>query len=137
MTTPAGTAGRRPDGVTAATASRRLPWWLPIVASAAATYGVWRLRLVAMTACDVGLNASTRFMDVTFAGINLLLVNLVALSALRLLPHRGAAAALGVLVLVVTAFVFLGLSGPPADYPSDVADCTGNIPSWWPTWLPT
>ncbi len=136
MTTPAAVP-RRPDDVAARSTPRRLPWWLPIIAGGAAAYGVMRLRLAAMTACDVGLNASTRSLEVTFAGLIVLAVNLVVLSALRLLPPRGAAAALGVLVLLVTAFVFLGLTGPPADYPSDVADCTGNIPRWWPTWLPT
>jgi hypothetical protein len=130
MTVGAVTSDRITDG-------RRLPWWVVPAATVPVLAAVAALRLRATVDCDLGVNAGAAsigfllVLPVVFGG-----TVAVAEGPRRVLPGS-VAAALAVLLLVMASSLLLTQSGPPEGYPNSVATCSDNVPSWWPSWLPT
>lgn len=120
---------------------RRATWaWLAFLVPAVSV-GEVALALAVFAACDVGINASAN----SFAALYLyfpvaLVVNSVLVLITVLLARRLGAGSGGIavsaLVVVLLAGLFLWVTAmTPAYYPDPI--CPGNVPPWWPTWLPS
>jgi hypothetical protein len=97
------------------------------------------LILSAFATCDVGINSGANLMAYALLEFPLvsLAVALAQTGVLRL--TRGLKGAGVVLPLIAAAvgvsLVHLALTATPADYPAPL--CPGNVPPWWPPFLPS
>ncbi|MGA4540988.1 hypothetical protein ACPA54_13460 [Uniformispora flossi] len=95
----------------------------------------------AWSTCDVGINDAANSLELLFGLPCLWAVNttmFVIVHAALSGETRGrqllalAAGTAAVLVLGVELFAW---QGTPGTYPDPI--CPGNIPPWWPSWIPT
>lgn len=122
---------------------------LVLVVGVAAGYGIHRLSAEARSTCRLLLREHPGFFDLWTWEPVLTMAAAVVLSlaawglavfATRRTGHRArrAAPALAVLVtLAVLALAHFALIGTPAEAARDIPLCpVGNVPPWWPSWLP-
>lgn len=107
---------------------------------ALSTYGLAVLLERAWADCDVGINASANGFTllVVMPQVWMLDTALFALVFALLWPggrvRAGVATVAGLVAIVLVAWLVFARIGTPADYPNDF--CPGNVPPWWPRWLP-
>ena len=89
--------------------------------------------------CGVG-GAGGRFSLVFGVLPGLTLAGLVLYGvSIRILGRhwRPLAVAVGLAAIVALCYLYIGANATPADYPGDSDVCLpGNVPPWWPSWLP-
>lgn len=99
----------------------------------------------AWAACDVGINAVANsyslvlFMFPVLSCVNSVVVAAVFAIAGGRLAQQGrlgwvGAVALGLVAMAVVTWLLMATAGTPSDYPSPW--CEGNVPPWWPSWIP-
>ncbi|KRF38228.1 hypothetical protein ASG96_17370 [Terrabacter sp. Soil810] len=81
------------------------------------------------------MNGGASDADLVFLGAGLLAVNVTIALVVSRFVSLGRAVAMLTLVFVLTSMGLLAVTAPPAGYPSPRAECTDNVPNWWPTWL--
>jgi len=127
-------------GVTVAevpTRRRETPWWPFGLLTLAAAYAVVRLRSAALVECDVGINAGAAGFGVIGGGLLMIVVCLAGTYLIVLFVRsRPLAVALSLALIAACAWILLAATGAPDGYPSPVATCVDNVPTWWPGWLP-
>jgi hypothetical protein len=91
------------------------------------------------SACDVGINAAANSMALAFFyipvvfAVTAVFTGLVYALVQRLSGSTTLAVSSTVVVSIAVVWVALALLHGD-DYPSPI--CTGNLPPWWPNWIP-
>jgi len=133
----------RPGGIknTPGTSEHRgLGCGVGILVGGPAAFGLVVLVANAFAACDVGINGGANGLSLLFALPVLWILNaLVFMGVFTLIAERTSqprtfGVVVGILAVLVLAWALFAWLGTPSDYPAPF--CPGNVPPWWPSWLP-
>ncbi|GAA3389782.1 hypothetical protein [Streptomyces roseoviridis] len=136
--------------MSASTISRwqRLCWWATLPVGLGVAYGASAVTARARAFCDAAWEPPHRLVHlvelVLLAGAAVTAALLAAVVARRVTDGapravRGSSQLVSVLlVLLLLAWWYVGLRATPDGYPGDSGLCAaGNVPPWWPAWLPS
>ena len=88
--------------------------------------------------CGIGGAGGRLFLSAVVAPVLWTCGSGACLASRVLLPSARSTLLVGTSVCVLMAFLTLWQLAGPSDYPVDQRDscATGNVPTWWPAWLP-
>jgi hypothetical protein len=98
-----------------------------------------RLIAGAWADCGVGGSGGRAFLSIFVFPALVISAGLVWFAARRLVHNGPVAVILAVMIAVGICYVAVWALATPSDYPpDDRATClSGNVPAWWPWWLPS
>ena len=109
---------------------------LVLLATGLITWAAFVVRMRARGACEL-LDGFLPGADLIAGAALVLVVVLAGWGGLEYARRPGLAFALAMLLALGGAWLMLASSTPPPGYPNAAPACVGNLPDWWPGWLPT
>jgi hypothetical protein len=108
---------------------------LVLLATGLITWAAFAVRMRARAACEL-LDGFLPGADLLVRAALVLVVVLAGWGGLEHARRPGLAFALAMLLALGGAWLMLASTTPPPGYPNGAPACVGNLPGWWPGWLP-
>ena len=109
---------------------------LLLVVTVPVLWAAYAVRTNARADCEL-LDGFLPGADLAVRGLLAALAAVVVWALLESARRPGLALACAALVTVVGAWVMVATTTPPPGYPNASPACVGNLPDWWPGWLPS